>query len=77
MSLAALPGWTLAVILGAVIQALSFVPALRRLKLRSWLIAVGGALVLLAAAQDSDHQTLVCQLAVWVWLWRGVIRSRA
>jgi len=77
MTVAAWPVWTGAVILGAVIQALSFVPVLRRLRLRSWLIAAGGALVLVAAAQEHDHQTLVCQLAVWVWLWRGVIRSRA
>jgi hypothetical protein len=76
MTIAVWPVWTGAVILGAGIQALSFVPALRRLRLRSWLIAAGGALVLLAAQQEHDHQTLVCQLAVWVWLWRGVIRSR-
>ena len=77
MTIAAWPVWTGAIILGAVIQVLSFVPALRRMRLRSWLIAAGGALVLLAAQQEYDHQTLVCQLAVWVWLWRGVIRSRA
>ena len=77
MNIAAWPVWTGVIILGAVIQALSFVPALRRLRLRSWLSAAGGALVLLAARQEHDHQTLVCQLAVWVWLWRGVIRSRA
>ena len=73
----ALPVWTLLILIGALIQALSFIPALRRLRLRSLLIAVGGGLVLLAAQQEHDHQTLVCQLAVWVWLWRGVIRSRA
>jgi hypothetical protein len=73
--MSAWPVWTGAILLGAVMQALSFVPALRRKGLRSWLIAAGGALVLLAAGQDRDHQTLVCQLAVWVWLWRGVIRS--
>lgn len=77
MTVAAWPVWTGAVILGAAIQALSFVAVLRRLRLRSWLIAVGGALVLLAAYQEQDHQTLVCQLAAWVWLWRGVVRSRA
>ena len=77
MTVAAWPVWTSAVILGAAIQILSFVPALRRRGLRSWLIAAGGTLALLAAQQEHDHQTLVCQLAAWVWLWRGVIRSRA
>ena len=70
------PFWTAIILLGAFIQALSFVPALRRLRLRPWLVAAGGALVLFAAQQEHDQQLLVCQLAIWVWLWRGVIRSR-
>jgi hypothetical protein len=61
---------------GAAIQALSFIPALGRAP-RAALIAAGGAVTLLAAARDHDYTTLVCQLAVWVWLWRSLDRSRA
>lgn len=71
------PVWTVLILIGAGVQALSFVPALRRLRLRPWLIAAGGLLVLVAAQREQDHQTLVCQLVVWVWLWRGVVRSRS
>lgn len=69
------PVWPALIIAGAIVQGLSFLPALRTRGLRSVLIAAGGALVLLAAEREQDHLTLVSQLAVWVWLWRGVVRT--
>jgi hypothetical protein len=69
------PVWTILVLAGAALQALSFIPSLGR-RPRAAMIAAGGVLTLVAAARDHDHSTLVCQLAVWVWLWRGLMRSR-
>lgn len=71
------PIWPALIIAGALLQALSLLPTLRERALRSVLIAIGGAFVLLAAGREHDHLTLVSQLAVWVWLWRGVVRTEA
>ena len=68
--------WPAAILCGSLLQALSLLPALRRGRLRAWLVSLGGLLVLLAAEREQDHLTLVVQLTAWVWLWRGFIRSR-
>ncbi len=69
--------WPAVILGGAIIQALSLLPGLRRRPARAWLISLGGLLVLLAAERERDHLTLVSQLVAWVWLWRGFIRDRA